>query len=303
MLQHALTSNAALKSDTWRKGTQKLPYFQEMISAYCITLLSERTRIQHVIEQRALWEGGDFHIVEAIDGRQKEVSEHEGGTTMWPIELVRGRTEQLGMMERMDEPRKACTKGHVKLAQRHVDAIEAGRMSETDVYLVLEDDFAWSAPEALKATLDQVEAGDARASDAIYLGHRGGERRRVKAPTHRAWHRFKARLREDPDAAALDWNEAQRWPGRPRGPLGLKAAGWHLGTHGYLMNGRGARALIETGSSLDLPADPIFQLMQAYGLARFAITPKEFVVTEMELGSTIRSEAEFLNTAKHWPTA
>lgn len=273
-----------------------------MISVYCITLISERTRLQHVLEMRELWEGGDFHVVDAIDGRQQAVSEHAGGATMWPVELVRERAARLGMTEPMNEPGKACTKGHVLLAQQHVDAIEAGRMSEADYYCVLEDDFAWKNPEALKAFFDRVEAGDAGECDVIYLGYRGGERRHVKAPVHRAWHRLKAQLRKDPDAAALDWNEAQRWPGRPQGPLGLQAAGWHLGTHGYLMNGRGARALVEVGSSLGLPADHTFRLVQAHGLARFAITPEKFVVTRMELGSTIRSEEEFLHAAKHIPT-
>ncbi len=84
--------------------------------------------------------------------------------------------------------------------------------------------------------------------------------------------------------------------------MGLRAAGWHLGTHGYLMNGRGARALVEVGSSLALPADHTFRLVQAYGLARFAIAPEKFIVTKVELGSTIRSEEEFLKAARRRPT-
>ena len=273
-----------------------------MIPVYCITLTSEPKRLEHVLEQRGLWGEGTFEVVDAVDGRQHVVPEHAGGATMWPVERVRARAARLGMTEEMNEPGKACTKGHVLLAQQHVDAIEAGRMSEADYYCALEDDFAWSNPSALKAFFDRVEAGDAQEYDVIYLGYRGGERRHVKAPIHRVWHRIKSQLRTDPDAAALEWNEAQRWPGRPKGPLGLQAAGRHLGAHGYLMNGRGARALIEVGSSLGLPADHTLRLVQAYDLARFAITPEKFVITRPELGSTIRSEEEFLRAAKRFPT-
>ena len=273
-----------------------------MTSIHCITLTSEPGRLQHVESQKAAWGEPGFHIVDAIDGRKQFVPPHDGGETAWSHELVRERAARLGMKEIMNEPGKACTKGHVLLAQQRLDDIRAGKVSEDDYYLVLEDDFAWHDVAKLKAFVGQIQRAPSPRFDVIYLGYRGGEQRHIKAPVHRALHTLKSRLASDPVDAAVAWLEAQRWPGRARGPLGLRAAGQHLGTHGYLMNGRGAAAIVEVGSSLSLPADHTFKLAQAFGLARFAIAPEKLVVTLVELGSTIRSEQEFKRAAQRIPT-
>lgn len=271
-----------------------------MIEAHCLTLKSDLKRLEHVSKQAALWGSAGFFVREAIDGRLQTVPPLHPQPLGWNTEEARAKATHVGLLnEVMNDPGRACTRGHVEFALEWLQRVESHEVSEEDYVLMLEDDFEWNDLPGFKRFLESLATTE---FDLLLVGYRGGESRHFKADWHRWWHTALSRREADEVEAARLLLEAQRWPGRQRGKYGLRKAGHHWGTHGYLMNARAARAMVQVGSSLAYPADFMTRMIQAFDLARVGITPVKWVVTRPALGSNIRSESEFQKAAQHLPS-
>lgn len=276
-----------------------------MFEAQCLVLFTESDRLNHVRREGERWEPGRFHLREAIDGRLQPVMEIEGAHGVAPLSRAEARrmATAVGLRnEAMTDPKRACTAGHALLAKAWLERVARGEVKETDYLLVLEDDFAWGDWEGLSAALDQIQQAPPP-YDLLLLGYRGGETRHWKAPIHRALHLLRSRLHRHPDVRAKHRLESQRWSGPARGPLRLRRAGFHWGSHGYLMNASAARAILHFGGGEAYPADFTIRMIQAYGHARVGITDTKYITTAPELGSLVRDEAEFLNGMRQYPTS
>lgn len=273
-----------------------------MIEAHCITLMDEQKRLEHVQKEAAKW-GDGFHIRTAIDGRKVSVHPFEDVPPGWSTLEARKLATYVGLFEEeMTDAKRACAKGHVSLALEWLERVESKEVTERDYMLILEDDFAWKNLPQFKLFLSQLEQQARPEFDMILVGYRGGEKRHLKADWHRWCYTQRSRKTADPAESARLLLESRRWPGRKKGPLHLRSAGHHLGMHGYLINAAAARGMVHVGSSLAYPADFLARMMEAFQFARVGITPQKWVITRTELGSTLRDEAEFLESAVRFPT-
>ena len=156
--------------------------------------------------------------------------------------------------------------------------------------MINEDDFKVGNLSGLPKTLDAIAQSD---FDIVYLGYRGGESpyRSPSLRSRQAWHRVKFLLSDGSLTSLLRRNfTVHRTPRKTRFPE-LMQAGMTWGGHAYVINRRGADALMECNRNLRFLPDEALRWVILEGKVKVGMsTTKHFVCKDF--GSAIRSREE-----------
>ncbi|MDC0600432.1 glycosyltransferase family 25 protein [Flavobacteriales bacterium] len=256
--------------------------------AYCVNIETEKERRKHCEKQYQMAEI-DCEFVPAIDGRIEEVvrppAQSNLESTRW--HAIDHAALSLGFFNRgMSSPEKACALSHFRAWER------AAAQSDRDGlhHMINEDDFKVGDLNHFSKTLDAIAQSD---FDIVYLGYRGGEspQRPLLFRAQQTWHRVKFLLSDGSLTALLRRNfTVHRTPRKTRFPE-LMQAGMTWGGHAYLINRRGADALMECNRNLRFLPDEALRWVILEGKVKVGMSTTKHFVCE-DFGSAIRSLQE-----------
>ena len=268
------------------------------MKAYCVNIESEISRRKHCEKQYEI-SGIEYEFVPAVDGRVEEIvrpeAESARESTRWAA--IDAAALTLGFFNRgMNSPAKACALSHFRAWER------AAAQSDQDGlhHMVNEDDFKVGDLSGLNDTLRAIAQSD---FDIVYLGYRGGEspHRPSLFQAKQAWHRLKFLLSDRSLTSLLRRNfTVFRAPRRTRHPE-LMQAGMTWGGHAYVMNRKGADALMECNRNLRFLPDEALRWVILEGKVKVGMSTTKHFVCE-DFGSAIRSQEEHEDHHKRFPS-
>lgn len=266
--------------------------------AYCVNIETEKARRRNCEKQYELAEI-DYEFVPAVDGRIEEVVRPQAQSNLESARWdgIDAAAMSLGFFNRgMSSPAKACALSHFRAWER------AAAQSNLDGlhHMVNEDDFKVGDLSQFSETLDAIDQSD---FDIVYLGYRGGEspHRSPLFRARQAWHRVKFLLSDRSLTSRLRRNfTVYRAPRHTRFPS-LMQAGMTWGGHAYVMNRKGADALMECNRNLRFLPDEALRWVILEGKVKVGMSTTKHFVCE-DFGSAIRSQEEHEDHHKRFPS-
>lgn len=269
------------------------------MKAFCVNIPSETERRLHC-EAQYKKAGIEYEFVPAIDGRIEIIGPpcamDEQESNRWTqIHTEANRFSFL--QDNMSSPARACAMSHA-LAWK-----KAAQQAKEDGlhHMVNEDDFKLGNLNDLESTLNEAARSP---FDIIYLGYRGGESMNSSASkwAQKQWHRIKYATSEKSIQHKLRRNYVlNRTPQRIRGFQCLLRAGMTWGGHAYIMNARGAEALIESNRSLRFLPDEALRWVILEGKVKVGMSRTKHFICE-DFGSAIRSREEHNDHHRRYPS-
>lgn len=261
------------------------------MKAYCVNIETEKSRRIHCEKQYQI-AAIDYEIVPAVDGRIEKVvrpkAHSDIETDRW--NAIDAAAMSLGFFNRdMNSPAKACALSHFRAWERIAAQSERDGLH----HMVNEDDFKVGDISGLSETIDAITQSN---FDIVYLGYRGGESP-YRSPMFRAqqtWHRLKFLLSDGSLTSLLRRNYIiNQTPRKTRYPE-LMQAGMTWGGHAYVMNRKGADALMECNRNLRFLPDEALRWVILEGKIKVGMSTTKHFVCE-DFGSAIRSREEHEN--------
>lgn len=268
------------------------------MKAYCVNIETETTRRRHC-EKQYEKSGIEHEFVRAVDGRVEDIVRPEAASAResarWAA--IDEAALTVGFFNRgMNSPAKACALSHFWAWEK------VAAQSDRDGlhHMVNEDDFKVGDITSLQETLHAVAQSD---FDIVYLGYRGGESldRPLKLQIRQVWHRLKFVMSDRSLSSLLRRNfTVSRLPRQSRYPE-LMQAGMTWGGHAYIMNRKGADALMECNRNLRFLPDEALRWVILEGKVNVGMSTTKHFVCE-DFGSAIRSLQEHEDHHKRFPS-
>lgn len=268
------------------------------MKAFCVSIKTEYSRRKHCEEQYESV-GIEYEFVPAVDGRVQEVHrpspESIEESLRWAA--IDEAALTLGFFNRgMNSPAKACALSHLRAWER------VAAQSDRDGlhHMVNEDDFKVGDISSLHETLQAIAQSN---FDIVYLGYRGGEshHRQMLFQARQTWHRLKFLLSDRSLSSLIRKNfTVFRAPRRTQHPK-IMQAGMTWGGHAYVMNSRGADALMECNRNLRFLPDEALRWVILEGKVKVGMSTTKHFVCE-DFGSAIRSQEEHEDHHKRFPS-
>ena len=268
------------------------------MKAYCVNIETEVSRRIHCQQQyeRA---GIEYEFIPAVDGRVQDVKRPEAETHLeaerW--EAINQAALTLGFFNRgMNSPAKACALSHFRAWEK----VAAQSDQDGLHHMVNEDDFRVGDLSTLESTLHAISQSD---FDIIYLGYRGGEipEGSMLFRVRKFWHRLKYLLSDRSLTALLQKNFTLfQTPVKTKFPE-LMQSGMTWGGHAYVMNRKGADALMKCNRNLRFLPDEALRWVILEGNVKVGMSASKLFVCE-DFGSAIRSQEEHEDHHKRFPS-
>lgn len=269
------------------------------MKAFCVNIETETSRRRHCEEQyRAA--GLEYEFIPAVDGRIQEVLRPDPISSAeeqrW--EAISQAALTLGFFNReMNSPAKACALSHFRAWE------QAAIQSDRDGlhHMVNEDDFKVGDLDGLADTLSAIAKSN---FDIVYLGYRGGEstQRSFSVRCRQLWHRVKYALSTPTLDSLIRKNYTVRRFPRPTHSPHLMQSGMTWGGHAYVMNRKGANALMECNKNLRFLPDEALRWVILEDKVKVGMSTKKHFVCE-DFGSAIRSQEEHQDHHTKFPSA
>ena len=268
------------------------------MKAYCVNIATEKSRRRHCEKQYQI-SNFEYEFVPAVDGRIDEVERPEAQSELefdrW--NAIDAAAMSLGFFNHgMNSPAKACALSHFRAWER----IAAQSNRDGLHHMVNEDDFKVGDISGLSETLNAIAHSN---FDIVYLGYRGGESLH-RPPLFRAkqiWHRLKFLLSDGSLTPLIRRNyTVHRKPRKTRFPELMKA-GMTWGGHAYVMNRKGAEALMECNRNLRFLPDEALRWVILEGKINVGMSTVKHFVCE-DFGSAIRSQQEHEDHHRRFPS-
>lgn len=265
-----------------------------LVSAYCINLESETARRVHC-ETEYKKVGINAKFWKAVDGRKEEV------VVDLPMDekdvLERERINELAMStaffnRSMNSAERACALSHYQVWE---EIEKLGREDNEKYFLVNEDDFNVIDLEGFDAAMDNKGLLQ---FDMIYLGYRGGEPKltsRERPKNYRIrkiWHWLKAHRPNASNEHKFRYKMMLYKVPKQIGSSFFMRAGLHWGGHAYLLNAKGAKALMNCNYHLRFLPDEAMRFAWLDSKLRVGISKKKYFGCDTSFGSALRSQED-----------
>ena len=234
--------------------------------------------------------GIDYEFIAAFDGRKQEVKppspRDQSESARW--DQIHNAANQFAFLKKdARNTARACALSHYAAWERAAAASAADKLH----HMINEDDFKIGDITHLEKTLNEIGQSP---FDIVYLGYRGGETRdtSIKDRLKRTWHRFKYSISSYSLEATMMRNYTLfKTPKFHRNYKHIMQAGMTWGGHAYVMNQKGAKALMECNRNLRFLPDEAIRWVILEGTVKVGMSRiKHF--TCADFGSAIRSEKE-----------
>lgn len=269
------------------------------MKAFCVNIPSEADRRLHC---KAQYEkaGIEYEFIPAIDGRIEIIRAptplDEQESNRWKqIHTEANRFSFL--QDNMSSPARACALSHALAWEKAAQHAKEDGLH----HMVNEDDFKLGNINDLESTLNEVARSP---FDIIYLGYRGGEsiNSSTRKWAQKQWHHVKYASSPRSLQHKLRRNYVlHQTPQRIRGFHCLLRAGMTWGGHAYIMNARGAEALLESNRSLRFLPDEALRWVILEGKVKVGMSRTKHFVCE-DFGSAIRSREEHDDHHRRYPS-
>ena len=259
------------------------------MKAFCVNIPSETKRRQHCVTQYEKL-GIDYEFIAAIDGRKQEVkspSPRDQQESARCEQIHHAASQFAFLKEDKRNTARACALSHYMAWERAAAASAVDNLH----HMINEDDFKIGDITQLQKTLNEIGQSP---FDIVYLGYRGGETTdtSIKHALKKSWHRFKYTTSSKSLEATMMRNHTLlKTPNIIRKYHHIMQAGMTWGGHAYVMNQKGAKALMECNRNFRFLPDEALRWVILEGKVKVGMSRiKHF--TCADFGSAIRSEKE-----------
>lgn len=244
--------------------------------------------------------GIPYEFIDAIDGRRQHVStptpkDHQE-IARWD-EINKAANQFAFLKEDGRNTARACALSHYTAWERAAAASATDKLH----HMVNEDDFKIGDITHLQESLNEIAQSQ---YDIVYLGYRGGENYETSMmhKLKKTWHHFKYMTSsKNLDATLMRNHTLLRRPKIHRKFHHIMQAGMTWGGHAYVMNLKGAQALMECNRNLRFLPDEALRWVILEGKVNVGMSKVKHFVCE-DFGSAVRPEDEHRNHHQWYPS-